>query len=683
LENHVEERLRRHSAEQESLASLSGEALGGRPMADLTADAVTMIVRVLEVRGAAIWLVPKRGSIALAASYGEQLFSEDVVRSRIQNSQSSIRDKSALLVVAGVDGPAGLLAVTAAHPLRADEVHFLTVVANLLGQAVGRRLAEDELRNRAAQHVAIAQFGRFALLGITRELLEHMCDVVQARLDVDYATYLEYDAESKLFHRGAGRWWVADDSLIPGDESTLSGYTALHGGPVIVTDFATDTRIHFHAQFAEAGIASGIAAEVRGESTLFGVVTAQSRTPRRFTDSDARFVQALANAAAEAMERANATAERRRLEEQIEKANRVATLGRLAATLAHEFNNVLMGISPFVEVLRRPDLAFERRISALDHMSTAIARGRRITDDIARFANPPEPLFEPVQLWNWGQALAQQLGALLGPRFTFTLDANDHKLRARADIGQLHQTITDLVVNARDAMPNGGSVTLRMLCEEPGTQFGFGAVPQVERFAHLVVEDEGPGIPAEIRPRIFEPLFTTKRNGTGLGLAIAHQMVKRHGGLIFLESEVGQGARFHIFLPLAEENVPKRIHDKAAKRRVIVVEDDADVAIGIALLLQEENFAVDVVNRGSDVAAAIERVSPNVVLLDVGLPDMDGTKVFEQIAAAHPQLPVIFSTGQGGEPRLEPHRTRSNVVILPKPYDIDALISAINRLTSV
>ena len=652
-------------------------------MAEITSDAVRMMDRVLDVRGASIWLVERDG-IVLAASHGEQLFPEDVVHSRIENSQSSIRERSALFIIGGTDGAAaGLIGVTATHRLRADEVHFLSAVANLLAQAIARAHAEEELRTRAAQHVAIAQFGRFALLGITRELLEHMCDVIQALLDVDYAMYLEYDAESEMFHRGAGRWWVADDALIAGDDSTLSGYTALHGGPVIVTDYASDTRIQYHRQFAEAGIASGIAAEIRGEHTLFGVVSAQSRTSRRFTDTDARFLQALANIAAEAMERSSAIAERERLEEQLEKANRVASLGRLAATIAHEFNNVLMGISPFIDLLKRADIGFERRLSALDHMATAIARGRRMTEEILRYTNPPEPVFEPVHLWSWAQALAHEFGALLGPQYTFTLDANDRKMSARADVGQLHQAISNLVINARDAMPNGGAIVVRVCCDEPGTQFPFGSVPQVERFAHLVVADEGPGIPAPVKERIFEPLFTTKRHGTGLGLAITHQVVKRHGGLIFVESEEGTGTRFHIFLPLASGNVPKRVQEPAAKRRVVVVEDDVDVATGIALLLQEENFAVDVVNRGADVAAAVERVQPDVLLLDVGLPDLDGTKVYEQIAAMHPHLPVIFSTGQGGERRLERYLSRGNVAMLLKPYDVDALISAINRLTSV
>ncbi len=657
-------------------------------MADLAFDSVRTIDRVLDIRGAAIWLAQKHGSIALAASKGEHPVADEVVQSRIENRQSSIRDRSALLVIAGPEEPAGLLAVTSHRRLRADEVHFLTAIANVLAQAIARGNSEDELRTRAAQQMAIAQFGRFVLLGITQELLEHLCELVETVLEIDYATFLKYDRGSDTFHRGAGRW-VADAVVVAGDESTLAGYTALHGGPVIVTDFATETRFASHSAFAEEGIASGMAAEVRGERNLFGVLTAQSRTPRRFSDGDARFLQSLANAAAEAMERETAQNALAESQEQLAKANRVASLGRLAATIAHEFNNVLMGISPFVELLKRGDVPYERRLNALDHMGKAVQRGRRITEEILRFTNQPEPVFEPVELWSWSESIAHELQPLLGSQYVFNVEVEDQRLRARADIGQLHQVVSNLVLNARDAMPDGGRISLCICREEPGSRFDFGIVPQADTFAHLIVEDEGPGMREETMRHIFEPLFTTKRHGTGLGLAITHQIVQRHSGMIFVESEPGKGTKFHIFLPLADGEVPEQIAGSPAAgnpsrmRRILLVEDDVNVATGIALLLQDEQFLVEVVNLGAEALDGVRRTSPDLVVLDIGLPDMEGTQVYEQISALFPDLPVIFSTGHGDEKRLGPYLSRGNVSMLLKPYEIDALISTINRLTSV
>jgi hypothetical protein len=441
--------------------------------------------------------------------------------------------------------------------------------------------------------------------------------------------------------------------------------------------------------FAEGGIASGMAAEVRGERNLYGVLTAQSRAPRWFSDGDARFLQSLANAAAEAMEREATQHALMESQEQLAKANRVESLGRLAATIAHEFNNVLMGISPFVELLKRSDVAFERRLSALDHMTRAIQRGRSITEEILRFTNQPEPVFETVDVWAWSQAIAHELRPLLGPQYPFIVEADDHTLRARADIGQLHQIVSNLAINARDAMPDGGRITLCIRREEPDTEFAFGTVVRAENFVHVIVSDEGGGMSDETKRHIFEPLFTTKRHGTGLGLAITHQIVQRHGGTICVESELGKGTSFHIFLPLATSSVSNRTIETRAigvstgRRRILLVEDDVNVAAGIALLLEDEAFVVEHVSLGGAALEVVSRTSPDLVVLDIGLPDMEGTEVYEQIAASYPRLPVIFSTGHGDEKRLEPYLSRGNVAMLLKPYDVDTLVSTINRLTSV
>lgn len=127
------------------------------------------------------------------------------------------------------------------------------------------------------------------------------------------------------------------------------------------------------------------------------------------------------------------------------------------------------------------------------------------------------------------------------------------------DADQLHQVFTNLILNARDAMPNGGTLSLDVLRERPHARFPFGAIEQPERFAHCIVRDTGTGMSDETLRHLFEPLFTTKRNGTGLGLALARQVVQRHGGQMFVESTAGAGTAFHLFLPLAEQAVPFRI----------------------------------------------------------------------------------------------------------------------------
>jgi two-component system cell cycle sensor histidine kinase/response regulator CckA len=366
--------------------------------------------------------------------------------------------------------------------------------------------------------------------------------------------------------------------------------------------------------------------------------------------------------------------ERRKLEAKLEQANRLSSLGRLAATIAHEFNNVLMGIAPFVEVIRRTS-ARDRIDASLGQIALSIARGKRITSEILRFTQPAVPVRARIDVAEWLRAVSTEARTLLPP--TCMLDvASEEGVAIDGDVSQLHQTMTNLILNARDAMPGGGTITIRARTGKPG-------------IVHLSVADTGTGMSEETRRHIFEPLFTTKKSGTGLGLPLAHQIVARHGGEITVESSLGAGTTFHLFLPACErepepqqlESAPKPPRAAPVKlRRVLLVEDDAAVAAGIVSLLEMEGLDVDIIDNGAEAIDMIRESPPDVVVLDVGLPDMDGTAVYETIAATHPELPVIFSTGHADQSSLEKYLVRPNVSSLLKPYDSAALLEAIERV---
>ncbi|HEX7830541.1 MAG TPA: PAS domain S-box protein [Thermoanaerobaculia bacterium] len=373
--------------------------------------------------------------------------------------------------------------------------------------------------------------------------------------------------------------------------------------------------------------------------------------------------------------------ERIKLEAKLEQANRIASLGRLAATVAHEFNNVLMGISPFIEVLRRG-----RNVeSSLDHIARAVKRGKRVTEDILRFTQPSEPARAPLEVQSWLQNVALEARSLLTPSCGVETHVVDPTMFIDGDQNQLQQIFTNLVLNARDAMPNGGLLTIRVQREPPGTKLPFGVVMNPERFAHFIVRDTGSGMPEEVLRHIFEPLFTTKRTGTGLGIPVALQVVQRHGGDMFVESTVGVGTTFHIFLPLTESARtpvetapdPERV---AAAKRVLLVEDDASVASGIATLLEFEGVAVTTATTGEAALAALRFDVPDLVILDVGLPDIDGTALYETIARLHPTLPVIFSTGHADRSKIDGLLDRPHVGFLLKPYDVANLLDVMREV---
>jgi two-component system, cell cycle sensor histidine kinase and response regulator CckA len=373
----------------------------------------------------------------------------------------------------------------------------------------------------------------------------------------------------------------------------------------------------------------------------------------------------------------------RQLEAQLEQARRVASLGNLAATVAHEFNNVLMGVQPFGEIVRLRAAGDPRLLDAARHIERAVRRGKHVAQDILRYTQHNEPNIVPVRLRD---LLDDAAAAAREEGLEVAVDCAP-ELAVHVDAMQVQQVLINLLANARDAMRGGGTVRIAAVPASGSGQYPFGIVPHPERFARIEVRDSGSGIEADVVKHIFEPLFTTKRTGgTGLGLAIVHRIVARHEGHIFVETEVGRGTAFHLFFPLAGE-APEvepivRRDGERPRGRLLLVEDDALIATGMAALLQDEGIPADIVALGGDAVAKIEETNPDAVVLDLNLPDISGEQVYRDIAARWPRLPVIFSTGHGDEDGLAEHLEHQNVTYLLKPYDLDTLLGAVRRVTA-
>lgn len=373
--------------------------------------------------------------------------------------------------------------------------------------------------------------------------------------------------------------------------------------------------------------------------------------------------------------------DRRKLESKLEQANRLTSLGRLAATISHEFNNVLMGIQPFVEIIRRKsdDSGVH---NATVRIGQSVARGKRISEEILRFTRPVEPTLTSTPVRSWLLDLETEIRALVGPGVQMAIIAPEG-VAISADPGQLNQVLTNLAINARDA--GATSVRIEACRIEGDGHFEFGVVENPERFAHITFSDNGSGIPESVLPHVFEPLFTTKKTkGTGLGLAVAHQVISRHGGELFVESRVGTGTTFHMFLPYAVSETGELLSggdelpvaDAPASCRVLLVEDDATVADGVMLVLESDGFHVAHAANGGDALSMIPRFAPDVVILDVGLPDIDGIELYHRIAKQWPRLRVIFSTGHGDVARLD-FSGAVTPLYLQKPYTVEELVGAI------
>ncbi|HEY0590316.1 MAG TPA: ATP-binding protein, partial [Thermoanaerobaculia bacterium] len=374
--------------------------------------------------------------------------------------------------------------------------------------------------------------------------------------------------------------------------------------------------------------------------------------------------------------------DRMRLEQQLEEAKRLSSLGRLAASIAHEINNVLMGILPFAEIVTRSKEQTFR--NAGEQIRQSVQRGRGVTQEILRFARDEAPHRHVFEGRTWFRSIAGELQEIAGRR-AWSLKLPDQPFHLNADPSQLAQVLINLVANARDAVdPASGRIEVSVTLANPGTTFSFGALPQRgHRWVAIRVTDNGAGMDADTLAHLFEPFFTKKRGGTGLGLPIAYKIVAAHEGLLFVESAEGKGSSFFLFL--SEADAPARESAAAIEEEsrlsgdVLLVEDDETVAAGLAHILEEAGMRVRIARNGTEAITELERARPTVMVLDVGLPDMHGEAVCAHALARWPGLPIVFSTGHAEASRLRTWLEQPNVRFLMKPYTFEQLSEAIGE----
>jgi two-component system cell cycle sensor histidine kinase/response regulator CckA len=361
----------------------------------------------------------------------------------------------------------------------------------------------------------------------------------------------------------------------------------------------------------------------------------------------------------------------------LEEAKRMSSLGQVAASLAHEFNNVLMGIQPFVEIIERQYGAAPKVAEAMGYITRAVNRGKRASQEILRFANPKEPQVAALEIGTWLPTLLGQLVAALPSSIALSSSLDADVRFIRADAEHLEQVITNLVFNARDAIEGNGAIHITV--SRAGEPAAGDASPQLVRIS---VSDSGPGITPQALDRIFEPLFTTKRSGTGLGLAIARRLMEQQGGTLTVENRPEGGAAFHAAIPACGAPTSSLLPLAGAApgvTRVLLVEDDLAVGTGLEALLNLQGFETTWVRAGAEACDAARRSRPQVAIIDVNLPDGSGLDLIPLLRAENDGLPVVLSTGHV---ELNLSGQNDRILSLMKPYELGDLLRAIGSVTA-
>jgi signal transduction histidine kinase/CheY-like chemotaxis protein len=378
----------------------------------------------------------------------------------------------------------------------------------------------------------------------------------------------------------------------------------------------------------------------------------------------------------------------RQVEEHLREAQKMEAIGQLAGGVAHDFNNILAAILMQAEVGRRRTGIARSEREILDEIVVAAERGAALTKQLLAFARRQVLEPKPVDLGAVVSEHAAMLRRLVGEQVRVQVDLDEAALVSRADVGMIGQVLMNLAVNARDAMPAGGDLTIataeiRLDAETP--MVGSAAPPG--SYCALRVTDTGTGIPPEHLRRVFEPFFTTKPvgKGTGLGLATVFGIVKLHGGFIRVSSELGKGTTFEILFrpsdePVAAPSPMPATAEPPGAATILLVEDDPSVRKTTRMLLEMNGHEVIDARSGADALRAWDEHGAKIGLLftDVTLPEgMKGQELAAELRKRKSDLKVILTSGYSAD--LAGRELESGDRFLMKPTPPEALLEAVER----
>jgi PAS domain S-box-containing protein len=383
--------------------------------------------------------------------------------------------------------------------------------------------------------------------------------------------------------------------------------------------------------------------------------------------------------------------ERRHIEEQLRQSQKMEAVGRLAGGVAHDFNNLLTAILGNAQLLQIGGLSPAEQATSLAQVRGAAQRAAGLTKQLLAFSRQQPVAFARVNLNEVVENMARLLPRMLGEDVRVVQEFTREALPVEADTTMLDQVLLNIAINARDAMPRGGTLriaTARVHCDEHAARENPDAT--AGEYARLSLADSGCGIDPQVLPRIFEPFFTTKDigKGTGLGLATVYGIVRQHKGWISVQSKIGQGTTFHIHLPLQTTAAPAAEGEAGAfgagrEECILVVEDEDNVRTILTEILRRSGYRVLAASNGQE-GLALWRQNRQVVkmlLTDIVMPGgMDGHALAAQILAEAPELKVGYMTGYmrpGGEQSTQ---FKAGAHYLAKPFEIAQLTKFVKQV---
>jgi two-component system cell cycle sensor histidine kinase/response regulator CckA len=384
--------------------------------------------------------------------------------------------------------------------------------------------------------------------------------------------------------------------------------------------------------------------------------------------------------------------EQRVLENQFRQAQKMEAVGRLAGGVAHDFNNLLMVISGYTEVLLERTESRNPLYPKIQAIHQATERATSVTQQLLAFSRKQMLELKVVEVNAIVADMERLLRPLIGEDVEFQTRLARDLGRTRADSGQIEQVLMNLVVNSRDAMPNGGRIAIEtanvtLSKDELRREYSY---IQPGDYVMLSVNDNGHGMDKETQARIFEPFFTTKEKGkgTGLGLSTVYGIIKQSGGYVLVQSEVGQGTTFRIYLPRVEEvaqpasPVPVPLALNGGSETVLLVEDEESVRELVRETLEAKGYRVlEAGNGEAALRLATQQSNPvEILITDVVMPGMSGRELSARLCASHPHTKVLYLSGYTEDAIVHEGVLQPGTAFLQKPFTLQALARKVREV---
>jgi two-component system cell cycle sensor histidine kinase/response regulator CckA len=395
------------------------------------------------------------------------------------------------------------------------------------------------------------------------------------------------------------------------------------------------------------------------------------------------------------------TTERRTLENQINQSQKMDMVGQLAGGIAHDFNNVLSAIMMANDFLLNAHKPTDPSFQDIMQIKQNATRAATLVRQLLAFSRRQTLRPQVLDLGDALSDLTMLLRRLIGEKVKLDLVHGRDLWPVKVDVSQFEQVIVNLAVNARDAMPDGGKLTVRTanVSAQESEKLSYKGMPAAD-YVRIDVTDTGTGIPSDIVDKIFEPFFSTKEvgKGTGLGLSTVYGIVKQTGGFVYVDSEADKGTSFRIFLPRhhAEQELPEAAANGAAREQpaeakraadltghgtILLVEDEEGLRSLNARGLRSRGYSVIEASNGIEAMEALEEKNGAVdlVVSDVVMPEMDGPTLLREMRARNPNLKIIFVSGYAEDAFEKSLPENEQFAFLPKPFALSALVEKVKQ----